>query len=99
MNAVFDPEAELEFLNAIVFLADRDTALGDAFAHEVYSTVSRITERPEAWPVYAFGTRRHFTRRFPYSIIYSIESDVIVIWAVAHMSRDEYYWLSRRDQD
>ena len=99
MNAEFDPEAELEFLEAIIFLEGRSPGLGDAFAREVYATISRISDRPHAWPAYGLDTRRHFTRRFPYSIIYSIESNIIAIWAVSHMSRDEYYWVSRRDED
>jgi len=35
-------------------------------------------------------------RRFPYGIYYTIENEVVVIWAVKHLHRDPDYWRERR---
>lgn len=95
MIVTFDDGAENEFLEAVAFYESREVGLGGDFMTEALAAIGRIAERPLSWPKYTENTRRHFTRRFPYSIVYSIESDTIVIWAVAHTSRDEFYWSDR----
>jgi toxin ParE1/3/4 len=95
MIVKFDDGAESEFLEAVAFYAAQEPTLGGDFMSEVLAAVGRIAERPLSWPQYTENTRRHFTRRFPYSVVYSIESDTVVIWAVAHTSRDEFYWSDR----
>lgn len=40
--------------------------------------------------------RRFVLRKFPYSIIYSIEPDCVMILAVAHQRREPGYWRERR---
>lgn len=95
MIVQFDDGAEAEFLDAISFYESREIGLGGDLLKEVLAAIGRIAERPLSWPVYTENTRRHFTRRFPYSIIYSIEAEVVVIWAVAHTSREEFYWSDR----
>lgn len=39
--------------------------------------------------------RIFFLNRFPYSLIYGIEGDEIVIIALAHQSREPGYWADR----
>jgi len=41
--------------------------------------------------------RRCLTNRFPYGILYSIESDRIFILAVMHLHRDPDYWKHRME--
>jgi hypothetical protein len=52
---------------------------------------------PEAWPVWPGRTdvRPRVLQRFPYSIIYLVERNEIVIVAVAHHKRRPGYWLDR----
>jgi hypothetical protein len=95
MKVKFDDGAENEFLGAVAFYETQEVGLGGEFMSEALAAIGRIVERPLSWPKYTENTRRHFTRRFPYSIVYSIESDIVVIWAVAHTSRDEFYWSER----
>ena len=59
----------------------------------------RIQESPDFWPPHDFSTRRIVLRRFPYLDIYRIESDRIVIVAVAHTSRRPGYWRDRLNDE
>jgi plasmid stabilization system protein ParE len=95
MTFSFYPDAEVEFLEAIQFLDERQDGLGLEFAREVYSTIQRILYSPNSWPIYFGNNRRCFAHRFPYSIIYRVEDDHIIVWAVAHHAREPGYWTDR----
>ena len=41
-------------------------------------------------------SRRYLVRRFPYGLYYTIEDQIVVIWAVKHLHRDSDYWQERR---
>ncbi len=51
MNYQFHPEAEEEFLGAIDWYEDHERNLGFDFAREVYATIGRAAQCPDAWPV------------------------------------------------
>ena len=69
--------------------------LGFRFADEVERVVLLLLDHPE------LGSRlddelRHFVlRRFPFSVVYAVASDVVYIVAVAHGSREPGYWRPR----
>jgi len=69
--------------------------LGEEFRDEVWETVRRIRELPEAWHPLGGSIRRCQMQRFPYGIIYDASEDGIVIIAVAHLHRKPGYWRSR----
>jgi len=41
--------------------------------------------------------RRALVRRFPYEILYEIENDEIIIYAIYHCARDPEVWKRRPD--
>lgn len=41
------------------------------------------------------GVRRRILRRFPYSILYTLDNDVVLVIAVAHQRRRPGYWRRR----
>ncbi len=49
MKYSFHPSAKMELSEAAHYYETFRTGLGAEFAKEVYSTVRRITEFPEAW--------------------------------------------------
>ena len=69
--------------------------LGDDFASEVEHAVRQFVENPELGSPHLAGTRRVLTRRFPYSVIYQVRKEQLVIVAVAHHRRKPTYWLRR----
>jgi toxin ParE1/3/4 len=95
MKFDFHPEAETEFLEAIEYYEGSAPGLGEDFSLEVYSTVQNILSYSHAWPIVEDDVRRCLTNRFPYAVLYSIESDRIYILAVMHLHRHPDYWKSR----
>ena len=91
----FHAEAEAEFEEAIAYYESREPGLGMAFADEVQATIDSIRSFPDAWTPIAEDVRRCLTNRFPYGIIYAIESDTIFILAVMHLHRSPAYWMHR----
>jgi len=70
--------------------------LGHDFLDKVEKALQDLVSSPERWPVVQEDIRRRLIRRFPYSLIYRIEPDEIVILAVMHQKRHPSYWLPRR---
>src|SRR5271165_1861698 len=54
---------------------------------ETNATNERITRLPETWRPLSKNTRRCRTHRFPYSVIYQLRSDEILIVAIVHLHR------------
>jgi hypothetical protein len=58
---------------------------------------SRILENPETYPVFHREARRIRLKRFPYSILYRVYPELIVIVACLHGRRDPLKWRERAD--
>lgn len=94
---------ELEYLEdaldeaeaAARWYAERSVTAAAGFSAEIDEAESAILEFPDAWPLFDYGTRRYLLRRYPFSVIYRVESLRILIVAVAHGHRRPGYWKSR----
>ena len=95
MTYSFHPKAEIEFYESINYYEECEKGLGYDFSVEVYSAIQKILDYPLVWPILSGDIRRCFTNRFPYGVLYSIESDEIFILAVMHLHRDPDYWIKR----
>ncbi len=93
----FHRAAQAEFNAALAWYAARSLDAADDFADLIAAGIRSIRERPEAWPMWPgrVGVRVRVLRRFPYSIVYVVREQHLVIIAVAHQSRRPDYWLSR----
>lgn len=69
--------------------------LGGELLEVVERALDEIREAPERWPLWKANRsyRRRVLRRFPYSIFYVVDPDVIIIVALAHHKRRPGYWL------
>ena len=74
MRFYFHPEAREEFDGAVDFYEQSQAGLGLEFAEEVYATIARIVQYPDAWAVLSENSRRCLVNRFPYGLIYQILS-------------------------
>ncbi|MBM3462310.1 MAG: hypothetical protein FJX76_09435 [Armatimonadetes bacterium] len=54
-----------------------------------------ITANPHAAPTVGRAVRSKRVKRFPYSLLHSVENDGVVIVAVAHHRRRPGYWSAR----
>ena len=79
MNVRYLGAARGEFQEAIDYYNEERPGLGFEFSDSVKDTITRITNYPLAWTALSKRTRRALVHRFPYSIIYEIRMDVIVI--------------------
>ena len=95
MRHEFHPEAALEFEEAVRFYKERGRNLGKRFAREVKTTIRKIVATPERWRVLEEDVRRCLVHVFPYSVLYTIEADYILVIAVAHAKRQPGYWRHR----
>ena len=95
MNVEFLAEAEKELREAARYYEKEAAGLGLAFLVEAHRAVHEIETFPEAWPIVRQSIRKKTLSRFPFNLLYSIESDSILVIAVAHHMRRPNYWLSR----
>lgn len=95
MKHRFHPEAEAEFLDAVDWYAQHSFRRGLDYTDEIRGSINEICDEPFIWAFFEGDCRRVLTGRYPYSIIYLVENEEIIIVAVAHLSRKPGYWLSR----
>jgi toxin ParE1/3/4 len=95
MRYEFHPEALAEYEAAALRYAERDPHVGQRFVSAVEQAIDRILESPTRWPAIDEDVRRCLTRVFPYAVLYTIESDFVLIVAVMHCSREPGYWKGR----
>ena len=88
-------EAVDEAEAAARWYAERSASAAAGFSEEIDTAESAIADFPHAWPPFDYGTRRYLLRRYPFAVIYRVESQHILIVAVAHAHRRPGYWRSR----
>lgn len=88
--------AEQELLDAASYYELQSPGLGYDFLGMIDSAVSDIGEHPTRWPVIRNDIRRRIIHRFPYALMYRIESEEIVILATMHLHKHPDYWTNRR---
>ena len=64
----------------------------------VQRVVDSLREYPDLGHRVDRNLRRMLLHRFPFSLIYSVEADAILIVAVAHCGRRPGYWQNRVDR-
>ena len=95
-RVIFHPEAEAEFLAAARFYDAQTPGLGVDFVAEVRRATQTLADHPELGHRFSRRLRRLLVHRFPYGLLYRVESDKIFIVAVAHLRRRPGYWRRRR---
>lgn len=91
----FLPEARLELLQQIEYYGNVREGLGVLFQHAVSEVVRRAVANPEQGAPRAHDTRRMLVKKFPFSVIYRVTGDVVLIVALADSRRRPDYWVRR----
>ena len=90
------PEAEAEVQQAFDWYEEQSKGLGLEFLRSIEACLSGITRNPFAYKVVKIpSVRRAVVRRFPYSLFYLVDDDVIVVIAVFNVKRRPKDWLRR----
>lgn len=93
MNYRFLTPALGEIRESVEYYEDKVPGLGADFLDEVDAAIDRIMKFPEAWGNLGGRYRRCNLRRFPFSVIYPIQTGPeIVIVSVFHQSREPRSW-------
>ncbi len=88
-------EAQNELRSGMLFYEYQHFSLGKDFVLEIRRLCRHISENPLLGSEIGPAVRRRLVRRFPYAILYAIESSEIVVLAIAHQRRRPGYWTSR----
>jgi plasmid stabilization system protein ParE len=94
-RARFIAAARLELLAEVLHYNEAEPGLGLRFVAAVEEAAARALAFPRAGSPTRFNTRRVFLKGFPFSLIYRLEADGIVVFAIAHHKRRPYYWQAR----
>lgn len=91
----FHSEAEAEMIHAAVWYEQQQQDLGERFLSSVQDGVNRIKINPRLYPVVEGSARRCLLQTFPFSIVFEIKPDALVVIAVMHHRRNPDYWKTR----
>jgi plasmid stabilization system protein ParE len=87
--------AEEEMVAAALFYEAAAVGLGRDFLDDVQQAIESLREYPEIGAEVGIGLRRTLMHRFPFTLIYAVEADDILVIAIAHARRRPGYWQSR----
>ena len=97
MNVRLLTLAQQEIDEAVLWFEQQLEGKGIDFLDELDRVVRLVKAFPVASTEIEPEIRRCLFARFPYSLIYGLERDTIVIIAVAHSHREPRYWAERLD--
>jgi len=89
------PGATQDYEEAYVWYFAHAIGLAAEFEREIDRSLRLIADNPLRWPKIDAKRRRLVLRKFPYSIVYEIIEEKIVVLAIAHGRRRPYYWRDR----
>lgn len=97
MTLVYLPEVRVEILHIIEWYFEQDKSLAANFDEELRRAERNIVDFPEFWHQLDGGYRRYLMKRFPYSVVYRVEGETILIASVAGHKQPQDYWRKRLD--
>ena len=95
MRLEFHPQAEVELIEEAAYYELQVPGLGERFEAEVRRATEFLLEHPEVGHPADPDLRNLVLNRFPFTLYYSVTSDVLRIEVVAHQRRRPGYWRSR----
>lgn len=98
MRLEFHPQAEMELIEEAAYYELQVPGLGERFEAEVRRATELLLEHPEIGHPADPYLRKFVLNRFPFTLYYSVGSDVLRIEVVAHQRRRPGYWQSRSDR-
>lgn len=91
----FFEEASAEVEHERAWYRRRSSEIEESFLRELDHAIELVVEAPDRWPPYLAGTRRYVFPIFPFSLVYFVDGDLIVIVSVASEKMRPGYWRDR----
>ncbi|GMQ83188.1 MAG: hypothetical protein BMS9Abin05_2678 [Rhodothermia bacterium] len=96
MHVEVSSSASEDLRSAVVYYSGQGSTLATAFLDEFDRGCTLISESPKIGTPTGDRNRKLVLQRFPFSVIYRVETDRIFIFAVSHQRRHPKFWHSRR---
>lgn len=87
-RVIIRPEAESDLKETFSWYEEKREGLGYDFLLQVDAGLKFIEREPTIFSLGYKTTRKHLLKKFPYKIIYLLESEKIIILAVIHGGRN-----------
>jgi plasmid stabilization system protein ParE len=87
--------AETEVDDAVFWYQKRSADQSLKFLAELDRALNVVLTYPFIAAEIEPNIHRFLLRGFPYSLIYGVDDDLIIVIAVAHQSREPRYWADR----
>jgi hypothetical protein len=94
-DVAFHPEAQAEYDVALAWYQARSVRTAARFEAEADRILGLIGSSPELFPEYDDQHRFAVLRRFPYTIVYQMHPDRVLVVAFAYSGRQPGYWQGR----
>jgi toxin ParE1/3/4 len=91
----FHSDAEADAAVAFQWYESRSLSAALGFYEELNQILEAIQANPGQFLSHILGTRKALLNRYPLSVIFREQSEVIQVIAVAHAKRRPGYWGSR----
>jgi toxin ParE1/3/4 len=85
-----------ELIHETQYYKGINTLLGERFAAAVEHATKLASEFPAMGSTHKYGTRRHFPKKFPFSLGYVERETEVYVLALAPDSRKPGYWRARK---
>jgi plasmid stabilization system protein ParE len=95
VNVRFLTLAKKEIDDAVVWFDEQQEGKGAEFLAALSRALRLVKAYPYASPEVEPEVRRCLFVSFPYSLIYGIDDEAIIVLAVAHTHREPRYWVDR----
>lgn len=95
MKFLLHHEADEEFAAAVRYYSEISPELGVRFYREMERLFYETCAAPERFHKFDPPARRHFSRDFPYAVIFLEKPDSVWIVAVMNMKQRPGYWRER----
>lgn len=92
---IFLDDARAEFDEAADWYEQQKPGLGVDFIGRVEEVLDGISKMPRMHQVIFQDVRRAVVKKFPYTVLYRVEPDHVLIVAVFHGKRDPAIWKAR----
>jgi plasmid stabilization system protein ParE len=91
----FHPKADEEYGLAAEYYAQIDLELAARFYDQVEGLILNIRRQPERIRWFDPPVHRHFSKIFPYAVLYVNQPERVLVIAVMHMKRRPGYCRNR----
>ncbi len=92
----YHPEANTEIENALSWYNEQRKGLAGELSLKIFQAIDIIQQQPFLFNAVYKDFRKINLRIFPYSIIYKVEEDAVIIMSFHHHKRHPKHWKKRK---